>query len=120
MQPVLCGSDYIYVTLSRKNSHFDKFNRLDKKNNLSLDCRDQKIVRENPIILIWTTWFGAVILNPLLCPGCILTYDRREIKRANAIVFHCVETRDDPKHLPLAKRTNTQRSVSCWLDLGLH
>ena len=64
---------------------------------------------KTPVILVWTSWFGNLILHPSPCPGCLVTYDRNAIEEAAAVVFHCVETRDDPNYLPHENRLKFQR-----------
>nr|CAB3247597.1 alpha-(1,3)-fucosyltransferase 7-like [Phallusia mammillata] len=78
-----------------------------------LHSREGNTSVRKPLILMWNPSFGEVQSNPNLCPECVLTYDQTSADEADAIIFHCAETRNSPDWLPWQHRSATQRWV--WL-----
>lgn len=63
------------------------------------------------VILVWSTAFGHVANFGGNESNCVVTYDRAAIDRADAVVFHFHETRDNVARLPLDRRKPWQRYV---------
>ncbi|CAK8674487.1 unnamed protein product [Clavelina lepadiformis] len=73
--------------------------------------RISKELKNKKIILIWSPELGKMEKNPLLCPGCILTYDQRTISDADAVIFPWAETWDSADKMPSRYRSPKQRWV---------
>nr|CAB3247572.1 alpha-(1,3)-fucosyltransferase 7-like [Phallusia mammillata] len=67
------------------------------------------------LILIWTPYMEEPYTDPVICPGCVITYDRSAIDQADAVVFHFGKIRDSPSGLPWKLRKTEQRWV--WLSM---